>query len=336
MLMYKTLWIKFSPPLFIIMGILIIGTIGYMVIEDWSFFEGFYMTVITIATVGFTEIRELSQSGRLFTIFVIISGIFAGGYAIGNLTSFLIGGEARRIYMEAVLDKRLSKLKNHVILLGYGKFGRAAADEVSRKMIPLVIIEHSEARIKLAQAEGFEAIQGDATDESLMIKIGIKHARGLVSAVSVEADNVLAVLTARVLNPQLVIVSRGDEEGSERKLLRAGADRVVLPYKIGGRRMAAIVVQPTIVDFLDVMFSGDELALELQEITVHKKSKLTGKTLSESLIRDQTGGALIVGIKSASGTIITNPRGTIVLREGDVLIALGSDNHLQTLKDLAG
>lgn len=237
--------------------------------------------------------------------------------------------------MEAVLEKRLSKLKNHVIILGFDKFGRAAAEEVSRKMIPLVIIEHTEARIQLAQADGFEAIIGDATDESLMIKIGIKLARGLVSALSDEADNVLAVLTARVLNPQLVIVSRCDEEGSERKMLRAGADRVVLPYKVGGRRMAAIVVQPTIVDFLDVMFSGDELALELQEITVRKKSKLADKPLSESLIRDQTGGALIVGIKGTSGTIITNPRGTTVLREGDILIALGSDQHLQTLRGLA-
>jgi len=303
-------------------------------IEGYTPLEALYMTVITIATVGFTEIRPLDDAGRIFTIFIILSGIGAGGYAIGNITSFLIGGEARRIFMEAILENRLSKLNNHIIILGYGKFGRAAAQEIKRKSIPIVIVELKEQRVKLALNEGYEAIQGDASEDHLLEKVGLTRARGVVAALSSEADNVLAVLTARVLNPKLTIVSRGDEEGSEKKLLRAGANRVVLPYEIGGRRMAAIVVEPSIMDFLDIMFSGDELAMELMEFKLQKDSLLTGKTLSESAIRDKTGGALIVGIKGVTGKMITNPKSALILREGDTLIALGSQTSLENLSKL--
>ncbi len=238
--------------------------------------------------------------------------------------------------MEGMLEKKLSKLRNHIVILGFGKFGRSAAQQVRQKGVNLIIIENRESRINLAKEEGYEIVSGDATDESLMEKVGIRRARGLIVALSVEADNVLAVLTARVLNPDLTIVARGDEEGSERKLLRAGADRVVLPYKVGGRRMAAMVVEPSILDFLDVMFSGDELAMELMEIEISKKSPLIGRTLKDSAIRDQTGGALIVGIRGVSGKLITNPRGTTILREGDKLIALGNKEHFNRLSEIAG
>lgn len=332
----EPLWRKFAPPFFIVTAILCIGAFGYVILEEYTLLEALYMTVITIATVGFTEIRPLDDAGRVFTIFIILSGIGAGGYAIGNITSFLIGGEARRIFMEAVLENRLSKLNNHIIILGYGKFGRSAAHEIKRKNIPIVVIERVEARMILAKEEGYEAVMGDSTDDHLLEKAGIIRARGVVAALSSEADNVLAVLTARVLNPKLTIVSRGDEEGSEKKLLRAGADRVVLPYEIGGRRMAAIVVEPSIMDFLDIMFSGDELAMELMEFKLKKDSAMIGKSLSESNIRDKTGGALIVGIKGVTGKMITNPKSSLILREGDTLIALGNQVSLDNLAKMAG
>ena len=335
MSIFKALWRKFAPPFYIGLGVLIIGTAGYSMIEDWPVFDSIYMTIITIAMVGFSEIHDLSDGGRIFTIFIIIAGISTGGYAVGNLTSFLIGGEARRIFMEGMQEKFLSKLQNHIVILGYGKFGRAAAKEVRRQGLHVVIIEQSADRAILAKKEGFDAVEGDATDESLLETVGTNQARGLVAALSVEASNVLAVLTTRVLNPDIYIVSRGDEEESERKFLRAGADRVVLPYKVGGRRMAAMAVQPAVVDFLDVMFSGDELAMELMEFKIGKGSPLTGKSLAESEIRDKTGGALIVGIKHASGEVDANPRGTIILSEGDTLIALGRQQHLERLKKMS-
>ena len=320
----KALWLKFRTQLLMLLFIWLIGTGGYMLIEGWEFLEALYMTVITITTVGFGEIRTMSEAGRVFTIFIVVGGVSVGAYAVGNIASFMIGGEARRIYMENQLENRPSKLKDHVILLGFGKFGHEVAEEVSRRKQKLVIIENREERVEQARNEGYEAIKGDGVDEHLLEKVGVKRARGLVAALSEEADNGFAVLTARVLNPQLTIVTRGEEEESEKKLLRAGANRVILPYRIGGRRMAAVVLQPAILDFLDVIFSGDDLALELMEINLDDKSKLIETKLGDSNIRGETGGALIVGVKKKNGELIPNPDRTTKLTKGDRLVAMVS------------
>ena len=236
--------------------------------------------------------------------------------------------------MEFMTEKKLSKLKEHVIILGFGKFGRIAAQEIFRRKVHIIVVEQVEAKIKATVDEGYNVILGNATDEHLLEKCGITRAKGLVVALSEEADNVYAVLTARVLNPELVIVTRGEDEESEKKLLRAGANRVILAYKIGGLRMAAVVLQPAIMDFLDVIFCGNELALELMQFEVKQGSSLVGKMLKETSIRSETGGALIVGIKGVSGKLITNPKGSIKIREGDILIALGSPKHLEMLGDI--
>jgi len=317
-------------------AVIAIGSLGYSIIEKWSLFEGLYMTVITIATVGFHEVHALSEQGKLFTIFIIFAGIGVGGYAIGNITSFFIGGEARKIFMETVLEKKLSRLKDHIILLGYGKFGAEIADEVDRKRVPLVIIENDEKKVERAREKGFQAYLGDGTDEQMLEKVGVRRARGMVAALSTEAANVYAVLTGRVLNPDMVIVSRGEEEESEKKMLRAGANRVILAYRSGGRRMAAVVLEPAILDFLDIMFSGDELAVELMSVTLKKDSLLVGKMLKDADLRDETGGVLIVGIKDKSGNITSIPVGTTVLNEGDKLIVMGSNEHIDALKKLTG
>ena len=332
----RALWVKFSPPFLLLVTIIFMGTVGYAILEKWSLFEGLYMTVITIATVGFHEVHSLSNNGKIFTIFIIFAGIGIGGYAIGNIASFLIGGEARSIFMEGILEKKLAKLKDHIIVLGYGKFGREVVHEIARKKVQMIIIEQDEDRIEQASSEGFQVIHGDGTNETLLEKVGVLRAKGLVAAMSSEADNVFAVLTARVLNPNLTIVSRGEEEESEKKLLRAGANRVILAYRSGGRRMAAVVLQPAILDFLDVIFSGDDLSLELMEIHIKKGSPLVGKKLKDSDIRNETGGALVVGIKSGGGKIIPNPLGNTLLHEEDVLVAMGSPEHLASLEKLAG
>ena len=294
------------------------------------------MTVITIATVGFHEVHALSKNGKVFTILIIFAGIGIGGYAIGNIASFLVGGEARRIFMEGILEKKLARLKDHVIVLGFGKFGREVVQEVNRKKVQMVIIELNENKVTEAHSLGHQVLQGDGTNEALLEKVGVKQAKGLVAAMSHEADNVYAVLTARVLNPKLTIVSRGESEESEKKLLRAGANRVILAYRSGGRRMAAVVLQPAILDFLDVIFSGDELSLELMEIHIKKGSGLVGKMLKETDIRNETGGALVVGIKGVGSRIIPNPLGTTVLHEEDVLVAMGNPENLDALEKLAG
>lgn len=162
----RALWVKFSPQFMLVFAVLSIGMVGYAIIERWTLFEGLYMTVITIATVGFHEVHVLSQTGKIFTIFIIFAGIGVGGYAIGNITSFFIGGEARRIFMEGVLEKKLAKLKNHIIILGFGKFGREIAGEVTRKRNQLVIIERDENRVEEARSLGYQVFQGDATSEA--------------------------------------------------------------------------------------------------------------------------------------------------------------------------
>ena len=331
----KALWSKFSPPFLLLVTIVCIGTIGYSIIEGWSLFEGLYMTVITIATVGFHEVHALSHTGKLFTIFIIFAGIGIGGYAIGNIASFLVGGEARRIFMEGMLEKKLAKLKDHIIILGYGKFGKQIVKEISKKKAQMVIIEQNEKFVQSAQKKGLMIIQGNAADESILEIVGIRRAKGLIAALSSETDNVFAVLTARVLNTNLRIVSRGETEESETKLLRAGANRVVLAYQSGGKRMAAEVLHPNILDFQDIIFSGDDLSIELVEIHIEKGSTYDGKMIKETNIRSETDGSLIIGIKDDDGKIIPNPRGTTVLKGGDILVVMCPPEHFMTLEKLA-
>jgi len=316
----------------ILLCILLTGTVGYVYIEGWSPLDSLWMTVITMSTVGFGEVAPMHPMGRILTIMIIISTIMVGGYAMGNIGAFIFGGEVIKALRGRRLERDLENLKNHTILVGYGRVGKGAATEWAGEN--LVVIESNSENAKAAMRDGFKAIIGDSTQDHILRQAGIERARAIMIATGHVADNVLITLTAREMKPDIIISARGDEPSSEVILKRAGADRVVLPNRIGGRRMAAFIRYPAVVDFLDsVMHSGD-LSLLIQEFVVCESSALVGKTLKSSDIRGISGGALIMAIKKKEGSTVVAPPHDYKFRIGDTLITLGTDRSLKEVSKL--
>ncbi|MBN1561896.1 potassium channel protein [candidate division KSB1 bacterium] len=315
-----------------------VGTAGYRLILKTGFLESLYMTVITISTVGFREVDALSGSapGKVFTIFLIFSGLAIGGYAIGTIAAFLTEGQLLNVLKGSRMAWEITNLENHTIVCGYGKIGTEVCDQLAALGMPFVVIDKDEARIDEAIGKGYLAAVGDASEDELLLRIGVRKARSLVSAITDDSANVYLVLTARTLNEKLYIIARGTDEMSSKKLERVGANRVVSPYEIGARRMAAYVVKPEIVDFLDAFTPGKSYGLQLEHIVLAKSSGLIGKKLKESNIRELTQGALVMGICKEKDKMNINPPGETVLEESNILLAIGSDEQLKALQDLAG
>jgi voltage-gated potassium channel len=306
----------------IFLSIIFFGTLGYMVVEGMPLFDSLYMTVITISTVGFSEVRPLSPPGRAVTMLIIIASITIGGYAISMMARMLIEGELRRSFERRRMERLIRDLDNHIIICGYGRIGRIVCREMVAGNIDFVVIEQDpEAVAELEQAK-YLYLQMDATTEEALIKAGIMNARGLVTAVRSDANNVFITLTAKGLREDIFVLSRSSDIRNEDKLKRAGASRVVSPYFIGGRRMAQVLQRPTVVDFIDLATMSNKLGLMIEEVTIGSASNLAGKNLVQSHVR-QDFGVIIVGIKPASGPMVFNPTPTEVLNAGDVLVVLG-------------
>ncbi len=317
--------------------LMIIGTTGYGIILGTDFLESLYMTVITISTVGFREGVGMSGSvsGKVFTIFLIFSGLGIGGYAIGTIAAFLTEGHLLNVLRENKMAREITSLQNHTIVCGYGKIGTEVCARLADLGEPFIVIDQNMAKIDEAVGLDYLAAVGDASDDEVLIKVGVEKAKALVSAITDDSANVYLVLTARTLNEKLYIVARGTDEISRKKLERVGANRVVSPYEIGARRMAAYIVKPEIVDFLDVFTPGQKYDLQLEHIVLTKSSKLIGKKLQESNIRNLTGGALVVGMSKEKDKMDINPAGHTLLEEGNVLLAIGRSEQLRALQELA-
>lgn len=312
--------------------VVIAGSAGYMLIEGWSCMDSLYMTIITIASVGYKEIHDLSPNGRIFTIILIISSVGSVTYALTTIAKIIVEGEIQEIFGRKKLEKRIKELKNHYIICGYGRMGRITCRELKGKNIKFGVIEKEPNTFK-ADEETI-ILKGDATKDELLKEMGIEKAKGLISALPTDAENLFVVLSARELNPNLFIVARAGEEGSEQKLLRAGADRVVSPYHIGGLRIAHTVLKPAVVDFIEFATKSGNIDLQMEEITVQNNSKLAGLSLDECGIgRDL--GIIVVAIKKASGDMKFNPTFRTAIKAGDTLIALGEIPKLKTLEDMA-
>lgn len=316
--------------LFLLCLIIASGTLGYCHFEGMQIFESFYMTLITISTVGFGEIKPLSPAGRVLTIFIIISGISLLTYTLGQIATVFIEGELRKILGRKKLDRQIAKLRDHFIICGYGRIGSIIAKELVENSTPMVIIEKDAEMIEELNASGFLYLAMDATTEESLLTAGLMRARGLVTAVSSDANNVFIALTARGLNPDIFILSRASEASNENKLLRAGANRVVSPYIIGGKRMAEILEKPTVVDFLDQTQMNSELGLRMEEAIVNPTSTLVGLSLVDSRLR-QNFGVIVVAIKQASGHMIFNPNADQVLNSGDCIVCIGKSDDLRRM-----
>jgi voltage-gated potassium channel len=332
--MAKARQLTFAVILMIL--ILALGTVGYMVIEGWDFLDSLYMMVITLSTVGFTEVHPVNDYGRLLTMGVIVSGIGVGGYLIGTLTQMVVEGRLLHVMGRRKLERQIQKLSNHYIVCGYGRVGRVVCEEVKKsRPVPLVVIEKNTTLASKIEADGHFYVFGDATEEECLIEAGVHRAKALVTALDSEAENVYIVMTAKGLNPTLFVLARAGEIGSEKKLFRAGADRVVSPHQIGGSRMAQALLRPTVTDFLDFAIHDPQIELKLEEIPVQPTSKLADVTLVESGIRQQLD-LIIVAIKKGTGEMIFNPASHTRIQIGDTLLALGQRRSLVTLSDLLG
>jgi len=323
-------FIKLKLSLFLLVAIIVFGTSGYIVVEGMSPFDAFYMTIITISSVGFMEVQPLSDLGRGITIVIIVMGISLMTFTLGQVARIFVEGELRKVLGRRKLEKQVAELQNHYIICGYGRIGQIIVKELTATKNPLVVIEQDPASIEVLEAEGILYLNMDATSDEALTAAGLDRARGLVTAVSSDADNVFIALSAKGMRPDIFILARASDVKNESKLLRAGATRVVCPYQMGGRRMAEILHKPTVVDFLDQTMMHTELGLQMEEAVVAKDSPITGKTLITSNLR-QEFGVIIVAIKRITGEMVFNPGPGETFNAGDVIVAIGKKTELQRM-----
>lgn len=327
-------WARLLLPIVLLVTIAAVGTVGYRVIERWSVLDAIYMTVITIATVGYGETHALSDPGRVFTIGLIVTSIGIAGYALSTLAAFVVEGEFNRLVEGRRMDKRLAGLRGHVILCGGGHTGRSIAEELHKTRTPFVLVEKDATALEHCRQIGdIVYLQGDATEDETLRLAGIERAKGLVSALADDKDNVFVVISARSLNPGLRVVSRLIEEQNAEKLRKAGADEEVSPNAIGGLRMASLLIRPSVVTFLDAMLRSTVQTVRMEEARVAAGGGLAGRTLGEADIARRSG-LLVVAVKPRDGDYHFNPGAPTPLREGDVLIVMGTPDQLAALHRL--
>lgn len=317
--------------LFAICTLLVLGTVGYTEIEGWRLFDSLYMTVITLATIGYGETHPLSDTGRAFTMVLILLGVGVASVVIGTLARFAIQQQIRWIFERKGMHDQVDKLNNHTIFCGYGRLARMALTELRESDTALVIIDKDEVRLEAIHEAGFLSIRGDATTEEALLAAGIKRAKRIVSLLPKDADNLYVILTAKELNPNLYIISRADDENGEKRLTRAGADRIISPYRVGGQKIADGILRPFVTDFLDLAASSGHPELQIEEIRIPENSPLQGITLGNSAIRQRTN-IMVAAFISADGRMQFNPSGEAMIEAGTTLIGLGYKKDFRELE----
>lgn len=316
----------------IIILIIGLGTSGLILIEGWPVFDALYMTVITLSTVGYGEIRPLTTAGRTFVMLLILTGVGTVLYSLTVLAEILI---EEQIAPESVrrrrLQERVRRMRDHLIVCGYGRVGAQVAAELTNEAVPVLVVDNDPAALERCAAAGHAFLQGDATEDAVLREAGIERARGLVATTNSDANNVYVTLAARALRSDIFIVARMDRDGAADKLKIAGADRVISPYHLGGRRMAALVLRPAVVDFVDTVLRSQDAMLRLEEIQVRPNAALIGLTIDELRPRLQIG-ASVLAILKGDGQVLANPVPATMIGVGDVLIVMGTVAELQALE----
>lgn len=322
-------YILFIAPLLVI---LLVGPIGYMLFEDISFINGLYLTIITISTVGYGDMAPVNPLGRLFTVMLIFSGVGYVMYMFSQITEAMVEGGLQRFVERRKMQKKMSRLRDHYIVCGFGRIGQEICSILKENNRPFVVVENDDEVIREIDQLGYIELKGDASDDDILLKAGIKEARGLVAVVSTDADNLYITLTARGMNQNLFILTRSSgTPGVAKKLKRAGASKVISPYSIGARRMAQLIVRPTVVDFLDLAMQARELELCMEELLVSAQASFVGKTLMKSEIRKQYN-IIVVAIKRPDISMIFNPGPDTKILEDDILIVLGDNTQIASLE----
>lgn len=315
--------------------LLALAPVGYMAIEHMSYTEAFYMTVITISTVGFREVRPLSTAGMYFTIMVIFTGVFNLFFIISSFISYTFGEVMREIFGRRRMDLRIRKLRDHHVVCGFGRVGEVVCETLAEAKADFVVVEKNSQRLAEAAERGYLCLEGDATLTETLVSAGVQRAKGLVCALENDADNLFTTLSARTLNRNITIVTRCVSPDSVDKLHYAGADRVISPYALSGKRMATFLLRPSVFDYLDLVAHGVSLDYRLEELLVEEGSALAGRTIGEMDIRVRTGALIVAVRKAADGRFDTSPDKDTRLDAGDLLIALGTVKDLANLERLS-
>jgi voltage-gated potassium channel len=321
-------------PIIIILTIIFIGVTGFMIIEGFNLLDAVYMTVVTVTTVGYEEVKPLSTAGRIFNILLIICSFATFAYALAKLTQYIVDGEINKFFKIRKIMAAIKGLKDHVIVCGYGRNGKQATKILTLHKVKFVVIENNEERIEdeLSKTDSILYIKGDATDDEVLLNAGIQSARALISALPDDADNVFIVLSARSLNQKIQIISRASDPGSAHKLKKAGADNVIFPDNIGGTHMATLVSKPDVIEFIDYLSGeeGDTIHLESVDYDI-LPAELRDKTLQEIMAWRKTG-VNCIGIKDADGKFVINPpEGTLINKKMKVIV-LGTRQQIETMK----
>lgn len=328
---------KLLTSLGLLAAVYALGVAGYMLIEGWDFQDASYMTVITVATVGYGEVRPLDHAGRWFTTGLIFGGMGTLLYALSSVTAFVVEGELREFLRRTKMEKEIAKLSRHFVICGAGRVGTRIMKELAKTGHDLVVVDQDLSHLRdwHERYPKVLMLEGDATTDEALEKAGVQRASGLLAALGSDKDNLFVVLSAREMNKELRIVTRADEETSREKLLRAGADSVVLPHTIGGMRMASEMIRPTVVSFLDIMLRDKDTTLRVEEALVGPGSHLDGRSVEEGEISKRTG-ALLVALRKPDGSFEFNPPRERRFKAGEVLVAIGDPRQVSALRQLAG
>jgi len=325
--------INFVTLAFLVLGLLVTGTVGYMIIEGWSFLESLYMVVITLATVGYREIYPLSPVGMVFTILLIVFGIVTLYYVVRALSEHILEGRFDANYKSKKMHSEIKHLKNHYIICGFGRVGEKVATELHKDGVQFVIIDSDPTAINLCNDKGFLCLIGDATNEETLLSAGLTNAKGLITALGRDSDNMLVVITARTLHSDLFIIARANQDETVDKLLRVGANRAVSPYQISAFRMATFALRPNIADFVDNILDLDKSEIQIADMTVSSKSPLVNQPLERYLANRKSGVSVLV-IHRSDGRVIINPLGNSEIEAQDHLIVMGTRQNLSAAEKL--
>lgn len=319
----------------VLVSLIVVGTVGYHLIEGWELIDCLYMTIITVATVGFKEVGPLSTGGKIFTMALIVTSLGSLAYVGTSIARFVFDGDLANYIKTYKVDKKIAKLKNHVIIVGYGRNGEQAAVELAEHGVEFVIIDRRDNVIsRIREDRELLYIKGDATHEEVLEQARIYDARALIATTPSDADNVFVVLTARSMNPGMIVISRASEMGSQMKLKRAGATNVIMPERIGGQRMAKLVHQPDVVEFLEYILLQKTQDVSLEEIPCRNLAQqFVGKSISDLKVRE-VSGANIIGIKTGGARYIFNPDPKMIVSRNDQLFVLGSPAQVKKMKEM--
>jgi voltage-gated potassium channel len=324
-----TPWRRLTTGGLLLFSLLAFGVAGYMIIEGWSFLDALFMTVTTITTVGFREVHPLGTGGRIFTIFVILFGVGVAFYLLTTIVQSAVEGEFAQALGVRRMQQKIEALRDHYILCGFGRVGEEIAREYGERSVRFVIIENNPEAVARAQQQGYLLIEGDATQDAMLERAGIRHARALLAASDSDSGNTYITLTAKALRPDILVIARVGNPAGEPRVARAGAERVISPYKLAGRRMALSALQPLAVDFFDVLASGRQGEQILAELVVTEASQMAGHSVHDVLHR--SSATSLLAIQHPDGTLVVGPPDTHIINLGDRLILLSNEPDIETL-----